>query len=152
MLTGDRPETALKISQECGIANVPNSCLTGKHLEIMELSEVARQADYVSVFARLLPSQKGVVIRLLQQKGHYVAMLGDGANDTIALKAADVGISFVKNSSPLAKRVSKILINDSADLLVVIQGAKRLKWRVRYLTLFRFVVLTLIIFGMYAWR
>jgi Ca2+-transporting ATPase len=140
VLTGDRPETAMKIAGEIGIDNKSNFCLTGKNMAKMEFSEIARQSDDISVFARLSPSQKGILIMLLQQRNNSVAMVGDGANDTVALKVADVGISFVENSSPLAKRVSKILINDPADLLTLIQSARRIKWRVKYLMLFRVII------------
>ena len=151
ILTGDRPETTVKIGGEIGIDNNPNYCLCGKIMAQMELSDVARQTDYVSVFARLLPSQKGILIMLLQQRKKIVVMVGDGANDTVALKVADVGISFVENSSPLAKRVPKILINDLADLLTIIQSAKRVKQRIKYLTLFRVVILVSMFFILYAW-
>jgi Ca2+-transporting ATPase len=151
ILTGDRPETAMKIGGEIGIDNESGNCLTGKSIAQMDFSEVARQSDYVSVFARLLPSQKGVLIMLLQQRNNCVAMIGDGANDTVALKVADVGISFVENSSPLAKRVSKILINDLADLLTTIQSARRIKWRVKYLMLFRGIILLSMFLILYAW-
>ena len=140
ILTGDRPETAMKIAREIGIGNESNYCLTGKNMAKMEFSEIARQSDHISVFARLSPSQKGILIMQLQQRNNSVAMVGDGANDTIALKVADVGISFVENSSPLAKRVSKILINDLADLLTLIQRARQMKWRIKYLMLFRTTV------------
>jgi Ca2+-transporting ATPase len=151
ILTGDRPETALKISGEIGIENKAGYCLSGKSMAQTNLSEVARQSDYVSVFARLLPSQKGVLIMLLQERNNVVAMVGDGANDTLALKVADVGISFVENSSPLAKRVSKILINELADLLTLIQSAKRIRWRVKYLMLFRGMILLSMFLILYMW-
>jgi Ca2+-transporting ATPase len=149
ILTGDRPETAMKIGEEIGVDNESSYCLTGKNIAKMDLSEIARQSDHVSVFARLLPSQKGILVMLLQQRNHFVAMVGDGANDTIALKVADVGISFVENSSPLAKRVSKILINDLADLLTIIQSARRIKWRIKYLMLFRVAILVSMLFILY---
>jgi magnesium-transporting ATPase (P-type) len=149
ILTGDRPETAMKIAGEIGIDNKSNYCLTGKTMAKMEFSEIARQSDHISVFARLSPSQKGILIMLLQQRNNSVAMVGDGANDTIALKVADVGISFVENSSPLAKRMSKILINDSADLLTIIQSARRLKWRVKYLMLSRIIGLISMLLVLY---
>jgi len=141
ILTGDRPETAMKISEEIGIGDNSDSCLTGKVMVRMDLSEIARQSDYTSVFARLSPSQKGILIMLMQQRDNSVAMVGDGTNDTIALKVADVGISFLENSSPLAKRVSKILVNDTADLLTIIQSARRIKRRIKYLMLFRVTIL-----------
>ena len=150
ILTGDRPETAIKIGQEIGVDNQSNYCLTGKHMASMGSSEIARQSDYVSVFARLLPSQKGILVRLLQQRNKSVVMVGDGANDTVALKVSDVGISFVKNSSPLAKRVSKILINNLTDLLTIIQSAKRIKWRSKYLMLIRWTSLVAMFLIIYS--
>ena len=150
ILTGDRPETAMKIGGEVGIDDKSNYCLTGKSMAKMDLSEVARQSDYISVFARLLPSQKGILIMLLQQRNNFVIMVGDGANDTVALKVADVGIAFEENSSPLAKRVSKILINDLADLLTIIQSARRIKRRIKYLMLFRGTILMSMLLVLYA--
>ena len=117
----------------------------------MGYADVAWQATYVSIFARLLPSQKGVLVRLFQQSNHLVAMVGDGLNDTIALRAAAVGISFVENSSPIARRVSKLLINDVADLLPLIRSARSIKWWVRFLTLLRVAVLIAVFLGLYAW-
>jgi P-type E1-E2 ATPase len=90
----------------------------------MPLSEVARQCEYISVFTRLSPSQKGIIARIFQQRGHRVAVVGDGTNDVIALKSADVGISFVEGSSPMAKRKAKVLINDLTDILRVMETAR----------------------------
>ena len=151
MLTGDRPETAMAIGKQAGIGLDSSYCLTGKHIAQMALQEVARQAAYVSIFARLLPSQKGVLVRLLQQTGDCVAMVGDGANDTVALRAADVGLSFLESSSPLAKRVSRILINDLSDVLLIIAGAKRIKRGLKYLLLFRVIALISMLSGLYGW-
>ena len=151
MLTGDRAETAAKVGEEIGITDRAYADLTGKQIERMELSEVARQAVHSSVFARLLPSQKGVLIRLLQEKGHYVAMVGDGANDAIALRVADIGISFVENSSPFAKRLAKILINNLGDLLMIARGSRRIKLKVTFLTWLSTLLIIVILFSLYAW-
>ena len=151
MLTGDRPETATGVGRKARLDAHPEYLLTGKHLARMGFADIAWQSAYVSIFARLLPSQKGVLVRLFQQSHHTVAMVGDGANDVIALRAADVGISFVEHSSPLARRVSKVLINDVADLLVLIRSARRLRWWVRFLTLLRVAVLLALFMGLYAW-
>jgi Ca2+-transporting ATPase len=151
LLTGDRAETAGKVAEECGITKDSTMVLTGGTIERMELKEVARQASYCSVFARLIPSQKGVLIRLLQQKGHCVGMVGDGLNDGIALKAADVGISFLKNSSPIARRFSKILINDLTDLLRLFEGAERIKRRVGQLRSLRIFMIVSLLLSSYMW-
>jgi len=151
LLTGDRAKTAVRISEECGITKDSQACLTGRMINQMESSEVIRQSSYCSVFARLIPSQKGVLIRLLQEKGHCVAMVGDGPNDGIALKVADIGISFLKNSSPIARRLSKILINDLADLLRLIEGSHRIKRRAEHLHFFRFLIIAASLLSIYLW-
>jgi len=151
LVTGDRPGTALKISKEVGIENRAGYCLSGNSMVEMGLSEVARQSDYVSVFARLLPSQKGILIMLLKERSNVVAMVGDGANDTLALKVADVGISFVENSSPLAKRVSKILINELADLLTILRGARRIRLQAKYSLFLRGMILLATFLILYTW-
>lgn len=149
ILTGDRADNALRVGKECGIAIDSEACLTGKMIEKMDLQEVTRQSSYCSVFARLIPSQKGVLIRLFQRKGHRVAMIGDGPNDGIALKVADVGISFVENSSPIARRLSKILINDLSDLLNLFNDAKKIRIRLHFWNLFRTLLIALVLIYVY---
>lgn len=151
MLTGDRAETAGRISEKCGITQNAAIYLTGKMISGMALAEVARQAEYCSVFARLLPSHKGVIIRLLQQRGHCIAMIGDGPNDGIGLKCADVGISFVENSSPIARRLSKILINNLDDLINIFESGSRIRKRNKLLKILRILALTAILVGLYSW-
>ncbi len=151
MLTGDRAETAMIVGEQAGIGDGSSHCLTGKDIAAMPFDEVARQAAHGSIFARLLPHQKGILIRLLQQTGHSVAMVGDGANDTIALRCADVGISFVENSSPFAKRVSRILVRDLVDFLEIVTGAKRVDRQLRDLGLFRGIALVFMLLGLYWW-
>jgi Ca2+-transporting ATPase len=124
ILTGDRTDTALRVGAETDIENAAKFYLTGRDVEKMPLSEVARQCDYVSVFTRLSPSQKGIIVRIFQQKDHRVAVVGDGANDVIALKSADVGISFFERSSPMAKRAARVLVNNLEDILRVMEMAR----------------------------
>lgn len=151
MLTGDRAETAARVGEETGIASAAGACLTGRMIEGMALSEVARQSTYCSVFARLLPSQKGVLIRLFQQEGHRVAMVGDGPNDGIALKVADVGISFQRNASPIATRLSGILANELRDVGRLIEAGHRFKTRARHWGWFRALMLAIAVSVPYVW-
>jgi len=151
LLTGDKAETAIKIGAESGITSGSKAALTGNVIERMGWFEVARQAFYCSVFARLSPSQKGILVIRLQQAGHTIAMIGDGSNDGIALRVSDIGISFVKNSSPIARRLSKFLINDLTDLMRLFESAIRLKNRSRIIKLIRIFVLAALFLSIYSW-
>jgi Ca2+-transporting ATPase len=151
MVTGDRAEAAVVVSGEAGIGAYPPYCLTGRQIATMSLDEVARQAKYVSIFARMLPSQKGLLVRLLQREQRRVVMVGDGPNDTIALRAADVGVSLVEHSSPIARRVSHVLINELADLVTLIQSARRLKAREGDVDVLRLAALLALFLGLYGW-
>jgi Ca2+-transporting ATPase len=151
ILTGDRKETAGKIGEKTGISNSSNVFLTGSSIERMAWSEIARQSEFCTVFARLLPSQKGMMVRLFQQMGHRTAMVGDGPNDGIALNAADIGISFAKDSSPIARGLSKFLIHDIGDLLTLFESADRLRLSFRYGKLVRILVTAAVITGSYVW-
>jgi Ca2+-transporting ATPase len=149
ILTGDRTETALRIGAEIGIENAEKFYLTGRDIEQMPFSEVAKQSDYISVFTRLSPSQKGIVARIFQQRGHGVAVVGDGTNDVIALKSADVGISFVERSSPLAKRAAKVLINDLTDIFRVVETARRAHRQVGFIAACITLMFLVLLFGGY---
>jgi len=149
ILTGDRTETALRIGAETGIENAAKFYLTGRNIEQMALSEVARQCEYVSVFTRLSPSQKGIITRIFQQRGHRVAVIGDGTNDVVALKSADVGISFVERSSPMAKRAAKVLINDLTDILRVVETARHAHRQVGFIAACITLMFLMLLFGGY---
>jgi Ca2+-transporting ATPase len=151
LLTGDRAETAVNVAEASGIARESTAPLLGRTLERMETHEIIKQSAYCSIFARLLPSQKGFLIRLLQQDGHCVGMVGDGVNDSIALKAADVGISFAENSSPVARRFAHILINTLDDLALLVESAKRIKRRIRQSRMIRIGIMAISLIGVYVW-
>ncbi len=151
LLTGDRAETAISVAEESGIVNDSKAVLIGRTLDRMESSEIIKQSAYCSVFARLLPSQKGFLIRLLQQSGHCVGMIGDGVNAGVALKAAEVSISFAENSSSVARRRAKILINEVSDLSKLLESGHKIKKRIRQLRIARILITTAALIGIYVW-
>jgi Ca2+-transporting ATPase len=151
MLTGDRVETALKVAVAAGIATDERLYLTGRLMARMGAFDIREQASFVPIFARVLPSQKALIIRLLQQKNKIVAMVGDGANDTLAMKAADVGVAFGDDASPMAKRVAPILINDLAGLVTLVEGGRRIRAGLGELAVFRAALLIVMFLGLYGW-
>lgn len=151
LLTGDKTETAVKIGEESGIATEPITVLTGKVIEKMGWADLTRQASYCSIFAKLTPSQKGALILGLQQSGYKVVMVGDGPNDGIALKVADIGISLKNNSSSIARKLSKILINNLNDLTIIIDQSLNVKMKIWQVKISRYILSAALLLGVYLW-
>ena len=94
--------------------------LLGRQIEQMTDQELAGVADRTTVFAKLTPAQKDRIVGALHLNGHVVGFLGDGINDSAALKAADVGIS-VDTAADIAKEFADIILLEKS-LLVLQQG------------------------------
>ena len=109
MITGDMPQTALAIAGAAGIATAAG-CVAGPELDAMDDAELARHAAEVSVFARIMPSEKLRIVRALQSDGAVVAMTGDGVNDAPALEAAHVGLAIGPRATDVAKEAADIVL------------------------------------------
>ena len=124
VLTGDNELVSRKICQEVGL---PTDCiLLGGQVEAMSDVELAEASDRATLFARLSPAHKQRVIRALQSKGHVVGFLGDGINDSPALRAADVGIS-VDSAVDIAKEAADIILLEKSLMVLeegVLEGRK----------------------------
>lgn len=118
VLTGDNEVITRKVCHDVGLAS--DNLLLGSHIASMSDAELAEEADRATVFAKLTPAQKERIVKTLQKKGHVVGFLGDGINDSPALKAADVGIS-VDNAVDIAKESADIILLEKS-LLVLQQG------------------------------
>ncbi|KAM0865029.1 hypothetical protein ACQ4PT_043544 [Festuca glaucescens] len=122
MVTGDNILTARAIAKECGIisSNDPNGIvIEGHEFRAMSPEQQLEVVDNIRVMARSLPLDKLVLVQRLKQKGHVVAVTGDGTNDAPALKEADVGLSMGVQGTEVAKESSDIIIlNDNFDTVV----------------------------------
>ena len=117
IVSGDNPATVLAVARR--VVGLPPSAraASGPELAALPPDERARLLDRTSVFGRISPQQKQEIVRCLEAKGHHVAMVGDGVNDVLALKQANVGIAM-RGGSPAARAVADvILLNDSFDVL-----------------------------------
>jgi len=118
MLTGDDPVTASAIAKRIGMPE--GRVLTGADLvqqSNMELKEILTEQSLV--FSRVSPTDKHRIVKLLKEMGEVVAVTGDGVNDTLSLKQADIGVAMGKLGSDVAKEAAEIvLINDDFTTLV----------------------------------
>lgn len=116
MATGDHKETALAIACEVGIISekqkLQQKALDDKEISSMSDKELESALEEYNVFSRLTPKSKFRIAKLLQNKGHIVAMTGDGVNDGPALKKADIGISMGIVGTDVARESSDIVLTD----------------------------------------
>ena len=108
VISGDNPLTVSKISQRAGIENANNYI----SLDGLSDSDVVKAATRYTVFGRVSPAQKKLLVETLKHNGLTVAMTGDGVNDILALKEADCSIA-VASGSEAARNVSHLVLLDS---------------------------------------
>ncbi|MDR3084626.1 MAG: cation-translocating P-type ATPase, partial [Streptomyces sp.] len=118
MLTGDHPQTARAIALELGWPE-DTSVVTGDELAAADRSARARMLRDADVVARVAPEQKLQVIEALRDAGRVVGMVGDGANDAAAIRAADIGVGISARGSAAARNAADLVLTDS-DLTVLI--------------------------------
>lgn len=110
MVTGDHPRTAAAIAREVGIP--AGAVLEGRALDDLSDAELRETVGRVSVYARATPQHKRRLTAALQALGEVVAVTGDGVNDTLALKGADIGIAMGLKGTDAAKEAADIVLAD----------------------------------------
>lgn len=113
MVTGDNPLTALAIAHEIGLIQQDEDVITGDELIKLTDAELSQVILKTRIFARTRPEQKLRITTLLQGKGLVVGVTGDGVNDALALKKADVGISMGEGGTDVAREASDIVLADN---------------------------------------
>ena len=118
VITGDHARAALALCTRVGL-NVSGS-ISGDELDRLNDGELERRLDAIDLFARISPLQKERIIRVQRKAGADVGFLGDGINDVLALKTADVGIT-VDSAADVAKDASDVVLL-SKDLGILVLG------------------------------
>ena len=123
VISGDNPLTVSNIAKTAGLEEYES------YIDLSTIGSDAEIVDLVekySIFARVLPHQKSIIVKALQAKNHKVAMTGDGVNDVIALRESDCSITL-PDASDAAKQVSQIvLLNSDFSVLkdVLMEGRR----------------------------
>jgi Ca2+-transporting ATPase len=110
MVTGDYPQTAAYIAENVSIPS--QKVLTGEELQGLSDEELQKVVKDVSVFARTTPEDKYRLVKALHANNEVVAVTGDGVNDTLALKGADVGIAMGVKGTDAAKEAADVVLTD----------------------------------------
>jgi len=111
MITGDHPLTAQAVARELGLLK-HGRVVSGAELETLSETELAREVENIEVYARVSPAHKLRVVAALQQRGHVVAMTGDGVNDAPALKKADIGVAMGITGTDVSKEAAAMTLTD----------------------------------------
>jgi cation-transporting ATPase E len=122
IISGDNPVTVAEVSRRVGIKNAELFV----SLEGMSDLDVVEAANQYTVFGRVTPEQKRLLVKSLKAQGHTVAMTGDGVNDILALKEADCSIAMA-NGSEAARNISHLILMDSnfANMPQVVHEGRR---------------------------
>lgn len=119
MITGDHKITAAAIAKQLGILKDPSEAMEGVEIERLTDEELRHKVEKVSVYARVSPEHKIRIVKAWQEKGHVVAMTGDGVNDAPALKQANIGVAMGMTGTEVAKDASSMVLTDDNFLTIV---------------------------------
>ncbi|MFS2201627.1 magnesium-translocating P-type ATPase [Pseudomonas sp. Pseusp3] len=136
VLTGDNELVTAKICREVGLEQ--QGLLMGNDIERMTDAELAKAVETTNVFAKLTPSHKERIVRLLKGNGHVVGFMGDGINDAPALRTADIGIS-VDSAVDIAKEAADIILLEKS-LMVLEEGV--LEGRRTFANMLKYIKMT----------
>lgn len=125
MITGDSRLTATSIARILGLMGPGNATMSGNdidnlmHEKQLSFREKAKRLENVSLFYRVTPQHKVTIVKMLQSLDYITSMTGDGVNDGVALKKADIGISMGSGTDVCKEAADVILMDDDLSTMVV---------------------------------
>ncbi|MGO9308553.1 MAG: cation-translocating P-type ATPase [Spirochaetia bacterium] len=127
MITGDYPATAQKIARQIGMRNWDN-VVTGQDLSRMGPEELRERVKEATIFARVVPEQKLLIVNAFKANGEVVAMTGDGVNDAPALKSAHIGVAMGERGTDVAREASALVLldDDFSSIVAAVRMGRRI--------------------------
>ncbi|MCX6794155.1 MAG: cation-translocating P-type ATPase, partial [Candidatus Gottesmanbacteria bacterium] len=139
MITGDNELTAHAIGVKIGLIGKNEEVITGSQFAQLSDQQALARLPVIRIFARTTPDQKLRIVQLLQRMGHVVAVTGDGVNDALALKQADIGVAMGITGTDVAKEASDMILTDDnyATLVTAVEEGRtifdNIKSAIKYL-------------------
>jgi cation-transporting ATPase E len=150
IISGDNPQTVAALAVQAGLSR-DLQFVSGLELDKLDDAQLAQAAETATVFGRITPQQKERLVRALRSRGHYVAMMGDGVNDVLSLKQAQLGIALQSGSQAARAVADMVLLQDAFSALpaAFLEGQRIVRGMQDVLRLFlaRTLYLTLLILG-----
>lgn len=112
IISGDNLETVQYVAKQAGV-NRSDRAITGEELAGLSSEDMENEVVDKAIFARISPDQKERIVEILQSRGKFVGMVGDGANDALAIKKSDFGVAMFAGSA-VARRVADIVLLDNS--------------------------------------
>ena len=138
MITGDHKITASAIAKKIGIFEDGDMAVTGMELDRMSDSELEKNIDKISVYARVSPENKIRIVDAWQKRGKIVSMTGDGVNDAPALKKADIGVAMGITGTEVSKDASSMILSDDnfATIIKAVANGRTIYQNIKNAVLF----------------
>lgn len=118
VISGDNPDTVAYITRTAGINNTEHT-ITGAALQKLPAKKWDETILATTIFARVLPEQKERIIATFKKHGYFTGMVGDGVNDALALKKADLGVAMFSGANATRRVADIILLNNSFNSLPI---------------------------------
>ena len=119
MITGDYKDTAVAIAEDLNMMGEGINAMSGSELDQTTDEQLLDLCEYTNVYARVSPEHKVRIVESLKKKNHIASMTGDGVNDAMALKSADIGVAMGITGTDVAKNSADMILMDDNFATIV---------------------------------